>query len=64
MEATRNKEFLTVNEIARIFQVKPLTVYKWIWDGKLPAYKVGGLIRVKRQDLSEVMEKIEPKKRN
>lgn len=46
----------TVNEVADLIKVKPLTIYKWINDQKLPHYKIGGVIRIKFDDLENFLE--------
>lgn len=40
MEINKDK-FYTVQEVAAMFGVNDLTVYGWIWKGKLEAVKVG-----------------------
>ena len=44
-------EYLTPAEIAERLKVTRRTVYKWIDEGKLQAYKVGVNVRIKREDL-------------
>lgn len=47
-------EFYKVSEVAKLLKVKPLTVYRWINNGKIPFHRVGGLargsLRVKKTD--------------
>jgi len=51
--------FYTIQEAAKILRVSEGTVWRWIRDQKLPAYKVGDrAIRIKREDLSSVIRKI------
>ena len=49
------KQFLRMEEVAAYFEVTPRTVYRWVDEGLLPAYKLGGCLRVKTSDL-EVFE--------
>lgn len=44
-------DFLTVNQTAIALKVHPLTVRRYIKEGKLKAYKAGGNIRVSINDL-------------
>ena len=37
----KDEKLYTVQEIAAMFGYKDLTVYGWIWKGKLDAVKVG-----------------------
>ena len=52
------EEYLTVFEAAAILKARPRTVRGWIREGKLKAYKVGGmrLWRVKRADLRAFLQ--------
>ena len=47
------REVVTVAEVARILGVSRLTAYHLVWDGRLPSFKVGRLIRVRKIDLAE-----------
>lgn len=44
-------EFYTINQTAIALKVHPLTVRRYIKEGKLKAYRVGGNIRVSVNDL-------------
>ena len=53
-----NKEYLTVKDVAVKLDVKPVTVYKWIREGKLKGsyFKIGGVYRFFEGDLLEIIE--------
>jgi excisionase family DNA binding protein len=44
-------DYLTVEEAADVLRCAPMTVYRWINGGKLPAAKFGGLWLIRKQDL-------------
>ena len=46
--------YLTVNEAASLLRVSDLTVRRWICSEKLPATRVGRLVRIKPSDLEEL----------
>jgi len=45
-------ELLTVKELTEHFKIKTDLVYKW-FDRGLVKTKIGGLVRIKKQDLEE-----------
>lgn len=45
------EEFFTVNQAAISLKVHPLTVRRYINEGKLKAYRVGGNVRISVNDL-------------
>ena len=47
---------LTVNEVAQHLKVHPMTVYRWVEQGVLPASKLGTVIRVSEEDLTQFIE--------
>ncbi len=46
-------EVYTLEELTEILQVTKRTIYNWIKDGKLKAFKVGKCWRVTREALAE-----------
>src|SRR5262245_18322264 len=42
---------LTVRDVAGLLEVSEKTVYRWIEDGKLPGYRIGGQYRFNRAEL-------------
>jgi len=51
------EKYYTIEEIAKMLKVAYLTVYRWIQDGKLVAYKAGKQYRIKESDLNKFVEK-------
>ncbi|SDN14073.1 helix-turn-helix domain-containing protein [Acetanaerobacterium elongatum] len=47
---------LTVKEVADRLKLTPYTVREWIREGKLKASKVGGVWRIKEDNLSALLE--------
>ena len=59
MVDTTQHDFYTVSEAARWLSVSPSTIWRWIRNGKLSAYRVGEhSIRIKRVDLETVISPI------
>ena len=52
----KGEKLYTVQEIAEMFGYKDMTVYGWIWKGKLDAVKVGQW-RVPESALQAFLEK-------
>ena len=50
-EKTDKTEWLTVEDVAIHFQTTSKTVRKWLYERRLRYYKVGGLVRIHRNDL-------------
>lgn len=50
-------EVYTLDEIQEILQVTRRTLYNWIKDGKLKAFKAGKSWRVTKESLEEVTHK-------
>jgi excisionase family DNA binding protein len=50
------REFLTVQEIARNLKLHPHTVRNWIAAGTLPAMRVGRRVRVRRDEFDCFLE--------
>jgi MerR family transcriptional regulator, light-induced transcriptional regulator len=48
-------DVLTLQEAASRLKVHYMTAYRWVRSGELPAYKVGGRLRIRGQDLELFM---------
>lgn len=58
------EEWLSARQVADLLKVHKTTVFKWVTEGLLKAYKPGGrVIRVKRTDLNEMLEEFKKKPR-
>ncbi len=54
------EEFYTINQAAVSLKVHPLTVRRYIKEGKLKAFRVGGNIRVSVNDLRAFLQSFIP----
>jgi excisionase family DNA binding protein len=50
-----NENLLTVKEVAEIMDVKPVTIYKKVSEGKLPSIKVGKKVLFKKEDIENIV---------
>ena len=56
MATTTETEWLTTAEAANLLKVSPLTISRWIKQGRLLASRVGPrVVRIRRDDLAEMM---------
>jgi excisionase family DNA binding protein len=53
--------FFNVNQAAFILKVHPLTIRRYIKEGRLKAVKAGGNIRIREKDLQEFNKDFTPK---
>jgi excisionase family DNA binding protein len=49
------EEFFTVNQSAIYMKVHPLTIRRYIKQGKLKAYRAGGNLRIALEDIRQFM---------
>src|SRR5438067_265417 len=57
MAKTRDGQLYTVAEAARVLDVSPSTVWRWIEAHKLPAYRLGPRsIRIRKQDVEAALQ--------
>lgn len=54
------ENLLNVNQAAFILKVHPLTVRRYIKEGKLNAIKVGGCVRIKESQLQDINKVFTP----
>lgn len=50
------EHFLTTEQVANILQVHPLTILKFIKQGKLKGVKIGRVYRIQESDVREFLE--------
>ncbi|OGE28855.1 hypothetical protein A2867_02830 [Candidatus Daviesbacteria bacterium RIFCSPHIGHO2_01_FULL_40_11] len=55
------EEFYTINQAAISLKVHPLTIRRYIREGKLKAYRVGGNIRIAVNDLRNFTQSFIPR---
>lgn len=51
---------LSVRQVAYILKVHPLSVRRYIKNGKLKAVRAGGNIRIKEADLQQFQQEVSP----
>jgi excisionase family DNA binding protein len=54
---SRSMDLLTTKEVARYLRVNEYTVYRWLSQKKLPAYKVGAQWRINRTALNNWLKR-------
>jgi excisionase family DNA binding protein len=50
------KQFLSIREAAQYLNVEYKTLYRLVVAGKIPASRVGGVYRIKKQDIDDYLE--------
>ncbi|MBS4538993.1 helix-turn-helix domain-containing protein [Clostridium sp. D2Q-11] len=50
-------EIMTISEVANYLKISEVTTYKFVKEGKIPGFKIGRHWRVKKEDLTEFIEK-------
>ncbi|MGM0437518.1 MAG: helix-turn-helix domain-containing protein [Bacillota bacterium] len=48
--------FLSVQEVADKLDKHPRTIYRWIKDNEINAYKIGGTLKITEEDLRKFIE--------
>jgi excisionase family DNA binding protein len=57
----RDADYVTVPEAAALLGVSSSTIWRWIANGNLPAYRVGPrFVRVRRTELSALIRPVRP----
>ena len=53
-----DNEYINVKEVAEKLGVKPVTIYKWLREGKLKGtyFKMGGVYRFKEDLMHQIIE--------
>ena len=50
--------YVSLREGAEVYGVHAKTLRRWIAEGKVPGYRIGGQIRVKLADLENLVEPV------
>ena len=50
------KDYVKIADVAKRYNVSRVTVWTWIKNGKLPAYRIGKVYRIKREDADAIGE--------
>jgi excisionase family DNA binding protein len=50
--------YVSLREGAEVYGVHAKTLRRWIAEGKVPGYRIGGQIRVKLSDLDALVEQV------
>ena len=58
MTTSSEQQYLTIHEASEILLVHKATIRRWIASGRLPAYRVGRLVRIKASDLDNLGTRI------
>lgn len=52
-----DSDLLTIPEAAAALKVSPVTISRWLKQGRLPAYRMGPrAVRIRREDLTDVLK--------
>ncbi len=54
-----DKEILTVSQVAEYLQLSEMTTYKLVQEGRIPAFKIGRHWRVRKSDLTSLIDRLE-----
>ncbi len=49
----KSKHVMTVKDVADYLDVHPMTIYKYVKDGRIPAFKVGDSWRIRRDSIDK-----------
>lgn len=50
---TKSKQVMTVKDVADYLDVHPMTIYKYVKDGCIPAFKIGDSWRIRRDSIQK-----------
>ena len=52
-----SREFFTVAQLADLFRLNPMTVYRLVKTGELSGYQIGRIMRFRRDDIEEFLSR-------
>ena len=47
---------LTIREVSQLLHIKHSTLYAWAAQGRIPCFKIHGLVRFRREDIDQWLE--------
>ena len=50
---TKAKQVMTVKAVAEYLDVHPMTIYKYVKDGRIPAFKIGDSWRIRKDAMQK-----------
>jgi len=59
----KTREVLTIKGVAEYLNVHPMTIYKYVKEGKIPAFKIGTSWRIRRGSMEAWMEENEQQRK-
>ena len=55
MEKEKEIKVYQVKDVAKLLEVSERTVWNWIRSGRLESVKIGGVVRVTREQINKVL---------
>lgn len=55
------KKVLTIKDVAEYLSVHPMTIYKYVKEGRIPAFKIGVNWRIREDSIQKWIEENEQK---
>ena len=57
-----DERLLTIDEVANFLNINPMTIYSWVREGKIPAFKIGKVWRFQKSEIDKWLKKQKYKK--
>jgi excisionase family DNA binding protein len=58
----KSKQVMTVKDVAEYLDVHPMTIYKYVQEGNIPAFKIGASWRIRRDSIKKWIQENEQKR--
>jgi len=55
----KSKQVMTVKDIADYLHMHPMTIYRYLKEGKIPAFKIGTSWRIRRDSIQKWIKESE-----
>ena len=50
-----SRDVMTPKQVAEYLQLHPMTIYRYIKEGKIPAAKIGGRYHIKKETVEKLL---------